>query len=236
MVVRGHHARAQQRAGGRHRRMDRDVHVDPGLVQRLPQEHRLPVVPDDDRNHGRDDLGAVCQPGGFDDLEAELTEPAMQVARIVEHLCEQLASLVGPADADRGKRRARRRRDRRCREHERPRLDAQKLDHVGRARDHAAARGQRLRERGHPQVDLVRDAEQLGSPGAAPAQNAEGVGLIDHQARAELAAELDDLGQRRHVALHREDSIDDHEYATAVGRCLLERALEPVDAVVAKRP
>ena len=38
-------------------------------------------------------------------------------------------------------------------EQERPRLDPQEVDHVGRSGDHAAAGGERLRERRHPQVD-----------------------------------------------------------------------------------
>ena len=41
--------------------------------------------------------------------------------------------------------------------------------------------------------------------------------------------------QRRDVALHREDAVDDDEHAAAVARRALERALELVDAVVAER-
>ena len=61
----------------------------------------------------------------------------------------------------------------------------QELDHVRRSGDHPAAGGQRLRERGHPQIDPVLDAEQLAAPGAARAEDAERVGLVDHQPRAE---------------------------------------------------
>ena len=75
----------------------------------------------------------------------------------------------------------------------------------------------------HPQVDPVLDAEQLGRAGAARAEHAERVGLVDHQARAVAAAELGDLGQRRDVALHREDAVDDDEDAAAV-RCGAARA------------
>ena len=70
---------------------------------------------------------------------------------------------------------------------------------------------------------------------AARAEDAERVRLVDHQARAVAVAELGDLGQRRHVALHREHAVDDHEHAAAVAGRLLERVLEAVDAVVAER-
>ena len=87
-----------------------------------------------------------------------------------------------------------------------------------RAGDEAAAGGERLRERAHPQVDAVLDAEQLGGAGAARAEHAGAVRLVDHQPRAVGAAQLGDLRQRRDVALHREDAVDDDEHAAAVAR------------------
>ena len=111
----------------------------------------------------------------------------MQVARVVEHPGEQLAALVRAADPHRGERGADRGRHPGGGEHERARLDPQELDHVGRSGDHAAARGQRLGEGRHPQVDAVLDAEQLGGAGAAGAEHAEGVGLVDHQPGAVAA-------------------------------------------------
>ena len=80
------------------------------------------------------------------------------------------------------------------------------------------------------------DAEQLGGAGAARAEHAGAVGLVDHQARAVALAQLADLAQRRDVALHREDAVDDDQHAAAV---VLRRAasivLELVQAVVAER-
>jgi hypothetical protein len=61
------------------------------------------------------------------------------------------------------------------------------------------------------------------------------VGLVDHQARAVLLAELDDLRQVAQVALHREDAIDNHEDASAVTCGPLEHLLELRHLVVAKR-
>ena len=42
------------------------------------------------------------------------------------------------------------------------------------------------------------------------------MGLIDHQPRAEPAAEVGDLGQRSDIALHREDAVNDDEDAAAL--------------------
>ena len=56
--------------------------------------------------------------------------------------------------------------------------------------------------------------------------------LVDHQARAVALAKLDDVYERRHVALHREDAVDDDEHATPVALGALQSALELVHAVV----
>ena len=72
------------------------------------------------------------------------------------------------------------------------------------------------------------------APGAARAEHAGAVGLVDHQARAEALAQVADLGQRRDVALHREDAVDHDEDAAAVVGGALEHALELVHAVVAE--
>ena len=62
------------------------------------------------------------------------------------------------------------------------------------------------------------------------------MGLVHHQAGAEPPAQLDDLRERRDVALHREDPVDDDQDPTAVAHRPLERALELVEPVVAERP
>ena len=61
------------------------------------------------------------------------------------------------------------------------------------------------------------------------------MGLVDHQARAVALAQLADLAQRRDVALHREDAVDDDQHAAAVALRALEHLLELVQAVVAER-
>ena len=59
--------------------------------------------------------------------------------------------------------------------------------------------------------------------------------FVDHQPCTMAAAQLDDLRQRRHVAFHREDAVDNHEDPTAVALGLLQALLEEVQAVVAER-
>ena len=71
-------------------------------------------------------------------------------------------------------------------------------------------------------------------PAPRRAEHADAVRLVDHQPRAVALAELDDLGQRRDVALHREDAVDDDEDAAAVAGGALEHPLELVHAVVAE--
>ena len=79
------------------------------------------------------------------------------------------------------------------------------------AGDHAAAGGERLGEGRHPQIDVVLDAEQLAGAGSAGTEHAEAVRLVDHQPRAVLPAERDDLRQRGDVALHRVDPVDNYQ-------------------------
>ena len=79
LVVGGHDARPQQRTAWLDGRVDRDVDVDAGVLQRPPQEHGLPVVLDQDghdRRHRR--LTA-------DDPEAEGFESAAEVFAVVKH-------------------------------------------------------------------------------------------------------------------------------------------------------
>src|SRR6185437_8219009 len=50
-VVRGHHARSEQRAAGWHGRVQRTVREDAGVVQGAPEQRRPPVVA---HEHGHD--------------------------------------------------------------------------------------------------------------------------------------------------------------------------------------
>ena len=50
---------------------------DAGVIQGLPQQRGLPVIPDHHRHDGRHDLGSVREPGRLHDLQAQPREPAM---------------------------------------------------------------------------------------------------------------------------------------------------------------
>src|SRR5207248_10539987 len=80
------------------------------------------------------------------------------------------------------------------------------------------------------------EAEQLAGTGAAGAEHADAVGLVHHQPGTEAPAELDDRRQVADVALHREDAVDDDQYAAAVAGGPLEHLLQLVHAVVAEGP
>ena len=77
--------------------------------------------------------------------------------------------------------------------------------------------------------------KQLAGAGAARAEHAGAVRLVDHQPRAVRLAELDDPRQGGDVALHREDAVDDDEHAAAVVDRALEHLLELVEPAVAER-
>jgi len=159
---------------------------------------------------------------GAQPVERELLQP---IARVLEHLGEERRPVVRADDAERRERRSDRGRHAGGGEEEGARLDPEEVDHLVGAGDEAAARRERLRERAHPQVDAVLDPEQLGRAGAAGAEHAGAVRLVDHQPCPVLLAEVADLRQRRDVALHREDAVDDDQHAAAVLGRALERAL-----------
>jgi hypothetical protein len=233
--VGGHHARAQQRPAALDGRVDRDVHVDTGVVERLPEEHSLPVVADQHGDDRRDHLGAVRQPVRLHHVVPEVRQAVVQVARVVEHALHQLRALVRADDLERAERGTDRRGHRGGSEHERARLDAQEVDHVGGPGYEAAAGRERLRERAHAQVDLVLHVHELAGAGAAGSKHSHAVGLVDHQARAVLAAERHDVRHGGEVALHREHAVNDHQDAAAVALGALEHRLELVEPVVAVR-
>ena len=229
-VVRRHDARAQQRAAGRDGRVDRDVDEHAGVVERAPQQHGLPVVADD---HGHDRRHRVALV--LDDLEAALAQPGVQVGGVVEHARQQRRALVGAHDPQRRERRADGRRHAGGGEEERAALHAQVVDDLVAAGEEAAAAREALGERAHPQVDAILDAEQLRGAGAARAEHAGAVRLVDHQPRAEARAQVGDLAA---AARRRPPSRRRRRRRRGCRRSsrarLLERALELVDPVVAE--
>ena len=66
--------------------------------------------------------------------------------------------------------------------------DPQVVDHIRRAGDEAPAARKRLREGAHAQVDSVLDLVEVAASGATGAEDADGMRLVDHQARPMGAA------------------------------------------------
>ena len=86
-LVGGHDAGPHQRAAGLHGRVDRHVHVDAGVVERPPQQHRVPVVAHQDGDDRRDTGVGTSRRRS---PRSPVLEALRQVGRVVEQLREQL--------------------------------------------------------------------------------------------------------------------------------------------------
>ena len=114
-----------------------------------------------------------------------------------------------------------RRDDGRCeavREEVGPRALAQQLDDLAAAGDVSAARAaDRLAERAGHDVDTVGHAPMLGRPAAARPDDADGVGVVDHDEGVVAVGEVADLVELREVAVHREDAVGRDQAAARAG-------------------
>ena len=70
-----------------------------------------------------------------------------------------------------------------------------------------------LGEGADDEIDLLLDAGLIGKAAAMGAEHAEGMRLVDEQLEAVLLLDLDELRQRRPVAQHRIDALDNHQPA-----------------------
>ena len=88
--------------------------------------------------------------------------------------------------------------------------------HDLRARAHVSAvAAQSLAQRADDHVDLVLEPELGHGAASTRAEHAGGVSLVHEHAQTMALRELDDLGQWRHIAIHREHAVgDDHRAAT----------------------
>ena len=88
-----------------------------------------------------------------------------------------------------------------------------------------AARGapERLAERPGDDVDLAEQAEVLDRPAPRLAEHADAVRVVHDQDSFELVRELDDLGELREIAFHRENAVGDDQLA-----CVTWGGREPV--------
>ena len=91
------------------------------------------------------------------------------------------------------------------------------IDQAAAAGDETAGAAEGFAERAHADVDAVFDAEMFGDAAAVRAENAGGVGFVDHQHGGMLFGKFGDFRQRRKVAVHAEQRIG-HDQAAAVAR------------------
>jgi hypothetical protein len=94
------------------------------------------------------------------------------------------------------------------------------------ADDEAADRGERLGEAADDEVGLVLDAEVVRRAAAAGTDDADAVGVVDHDARLVALRDLDQLRQWREVAAHAVDAVDSDETGlllNGLGERLVER-------------
>ena len=80
----------------------------------------------------------------------------------------------------------------------------------------AADAGHALRERTYVEVHGVHAAELLGSSASVLAEEAEAVGIVDHEAEIVFCLECGDLVQDTHRAGHSVDALGDEEHSAAV--------------------
>src|SRR5439155_15043101 len=100
-------------------------------------------------------------------------------------------------------------------EDERSRGVDQEIDDLRARADIGAVAPQRLPERADDYVHLAGQSGLGDGPTPARAQRARRVRLVDHQAAAVAAREVEQLGDRGDVAIHREDGVRDDQGALA---------------------
>ena len=95
-------------------------------------------------------------------------------------------------------------------------VGAQIVDDLVRAGDEAADRGHRLGEGADVEVDVVHAAQLLGGAAAVRAQQAEAVGVVDHDTEFVFLLQRGDLIQDAERAGHAEHALGDQQHAAAV--------------------
>ena len=134
-------------------------------------------------------------------------------------------------DVDRRDARGDDRRRMRGREQERPRAVIQELDQRPAARDVAAERADRLRQRPDLDVDAPVHAEVVDRAAPVLAEHAARMGIVDHHDAAEFLGQRAQLRQRAEVAVHAEHAVGDEQLALA-GRQLRQDLARGVDVLV----
>ena len=221
MGVGGHEGEADERLVARHGGRDDGGHEDAVDQQVVGDGEGLHVVADEERDDGR--LGVAY-------LEAQVLEGLEGVALIVPqggvalgfaaHDVQGLEHRGGAGGSDAGG------------EDVGTHAVFHPIDSVLVGSDEAAHRGEALAEGAHDELHIVELAEVVAGAATFTAEDAEAVGLVDHQRGAVFVADVHHLVHVGHVALHRENAVGDHQLGGLDGH-LGEHALKVGHVVVA---
>ena len=102
-------------------------------------------------------------------------------------------------------------------EDQRPRPVDQQCRQLLAAAGERAVAAQRLGERAHDHVDLGLEPQLGDQPAARRPDDTGGVRLVDDDAGAMAAGQLDDSLQRREIAIHRKDRVGDDRRPPSAG-------------------
>src|SRR5581483_7316376 len=217
VLERGRHLHAHARSSLRDDGVAEAGHEHALLEQELADPDGERGLPDDD---GDDRRLAVER------REAELAQARTEGGSDGAQARDELR--LAPEDTHRLERRAGDGRRQRVREQLRTRALREQVAHFLASRDVAAGcAAERLAERARDHVDLTDNSEVLGHAPPRLPHHPGAVRVVDDHDRVVLARELEDVGQPREVALHREHPVGDDELALAA----LARA-EPLPQLV----
>ena len=198
-VLAGHdraHAGLAQRDGREDDRRGEDA----ALEQPGRELLRLRLVAGDDRRDRR-----LADAG----VEAELLQARLEEAGVVPQPLDALRLVLQHVDG--GDARGRHGRRLRGREEQRPAALGQVVLEVLPAGDVAAHHADGLGQRADLDVDAAVEVEVVDRAAAVAAEHARRVRVVDHDRRFVPVGDVADAGQRRDVAVHREDAVGDDQ-------------------------
>jgi len=184
----------------------RDAGAEHACFEELAGEvHGEFAVADDDGSDGR--LASGCIDAA--DVEAEQPKFFFPETGIFPEILDALGFLLkdfegcdaGCGDAWRMGRR----------EQERPRTVVEEVDEIASSADIAAERADGFGESSHLNIDAAVDVEVVDGAAAVAAEDARGVGVVNHHDGAVFFGEIAESRQGADVAVHREDAVGDEQ-------------------------
>src|SRR4029077_10876511 len=202
LLVRGSDNRAQARLAFGDGGVTDGQRQETGIAQRLRELVGAGGVADHDGRDGRLALAGI---------EAELLEAALEELGVAPELLDEALARVGIEQGEGGLASC----DDRGRmgggKDERPGAMIEELDQLARTADVASERADGFAERADLDVHAAMAAEMIDGTAAAAAEDAGGVGVVDHHDAVEFLGEVAELRQRGDVAFHGKDAVGDQE-------------------------